>query len=364
MGGIDNLTITGWTAVSSEALEDIRRGDIGKITNRVVDGHTLTVTTTKGTFVLSAPDLDDPNVVTASDISNAMARLGVLQSGDVLFDIYMVMQLAFQVAKQERTTAREMRNLERDLQLSEIGKQVDSLRSAAAVSMVMGFATAGITLGMAGLSAYKLGTSMKQQISMDRVSEFRMARTQLTSAESRVTTLGAELEKAKKQIPVGDPTKSPLVTEESARAEVADTLSKKLDAAKESLTKAQKNFDAIERRMTAHDHALCDEVEKSGKEGTIREKLAQAQKESQQVGVLNQATMGITQAMQGLGSGLSGVDQAYAERHRGEAAKAESMAQEQAQWMQEMRDLVKDVQEKLQGILQSQSDTMKTILRV
>jgi hypothetical protein len=448
MGGIDSLTLTGWTAVSNEAAEEIRRGDIGVITKRDLDGGVLTITTTKGTFVFSAPELEDPGLVSPSDIVSALGSLDRLQDENVLFDIYMVMQLAHEVAKHERTTAREMRNLERDLQMSEIGKQVDKLRSAATLSMVMGLVTAGVTIGMAGFSALKLASTMKPQMSGNRVQQYTTAKSLLGTAETKVTTLGSKLEQAQAQLKTAEAAKTEAnakltsagedragvrrsleeatarrdaiklkldemrrpgssqkpgetdkvagqykeaegkcksLQEESKTADeayqkaqqeaaAADTehtqadrkvkdLKELLGAAWQDHKEAQANFATIKGRMKPEDQALLKEYENYG-QGALDEKTQQTQKVLRHVDLITQSTTGVSQALGGLGQGLAGLEQADAELHRGEAAKAESKAQEQTQWMQEMRDLVKDVQDKLQGILQSQSDTMKTILRV
>lgn len=67
--------------------------------------------------------------------------------------------------------------------------------------------------------------------------------------------------------------------------------------------------------------------------------------------------------MNAIGQGASGHLNAEATKHQGEATKADAAAQTENDFINAMRDLIRDVQEKLQSILASEADTMKSILR-
>lgn len=63
-----------------------------------------------------------------------------------------------------------------------------------------------------------------------------------------------------------------------------------------------------------------------------------------------------------VGQGVSGDINADAKKDEADATRADSRAQEMTDFINSLRDLIRDVQDKLEAIQQSQNDTMKQIL--
>jgi len=224
---------------------------------------------------------------------------------------------------------------------AQIQKNISKLESKLA-SVKQKIATSkGKTKFEAEMEAKKLSENLQAE-----KAELKNVQSERELMEGNVKIRQQELDKAKTQYGNG-----------------VKNLENKLNQAKAEKTQLEAKLQKIFDKLTPEDQKLAGMDKKTLNKG-IRGEQSKLDYQMRKLDVYNMATQALGQAVSAMGQGFSQLAQAAAEKHKGEAAKWESKAQEEQDWMNSMRDLLKDVAAKLQAMEESRTETLKSIFRV
>ncbi len=347
-------------------VDDAKLGEVKGLqdtNNEILSGATLTITNKAGkNFEMYIPYLEQPDSEMVdlyfqnklllhqekktNDKTIEQTNLGVenLNSDKIMNDMYQIMNLFCQVFQQQRKNAREMRNAERDLQMAAIDRQAQELRSAATTAMVTSFVSAAVTIGMSIGNIKTVRSGVKQQMQLNKINAYKQTRVKMNSLELKMQKLKMKLKQ-----PDLDP-------------KLKGQLKNQLKMVKDELASTRSRFNRIGDKISPQERELLLADEKTGGSSSTN-KQVQLDSGLRIIDGRTIIAQGVAQTSGGLGQGLSQIGQANAEKEKGEATQHETKAQDEQDWMNNMRDMLKDIAAKLQAIQQSQSETMRTIFR-
>jgi hypothetical protein len=128
-----------------------------------------------------------------SEGSNAGSGFYSLGDEQVLNDVFTVMQLFHECGSKMRENAREVRHAEHELQMEELQKQVNDLKTAAVTAIAMGITSMVIAVGMATVGFRGATKGMSKQMSLNKAKAFEMNNAKLDTMNTKLTATKNEL---------------------------------------------------------------------------------------------------------------------------------------------------------------------------
>lgn len=351
--------ITIGKAPDSPTPEEVRHKGVASISRTASAESLPPIMESPGGEGFGSPELPPPETLHQQSFKDAFDRLENLKNPDRMNELLEIMQLLYEVLKTQRATATAMRNAERDLQLAELDNQITELRNAATTAFVMGFVSAGVSLGFLGLGVAGAAKDIKASIALSRAQKFQQTQQEFVLAKKEFNVIQRQVDQARSQL------KSPMTVTERAQAQKnLASLEKQLDTAKTARDKTLAARDKAFERVQGDESArLMLRKDRLSEGSYMREKAIELAQSVKKLDMMNHIHSAVSSALQGTTAAAPQWIQAQAQVHQKEATRHEAKAQENEDWRQGMNQMISDIQQKLQSILQSYFETSRQILR-
>ena len=358
---IDSIGVTGFDPTAFQTELDAQLQQI----NNAPENATLTISEkfdmafnkAWDKLTLEAPGNQNPS---NDEMQSTLDKLE--NAGEM--NIQELMMLFHEMTVQNRRAAREARFAARDQQVTALGDAANKIREAAKMALISGIVSGSLSIagGIAGgVGAFKSGKAMQGSFkgtkTLQAKHDVRAAQTQVDDAAAGFKASQAKLERANAAQP---PNPSRV---KAAEAEVK--------ASKLELDKAVSNRAKVERNSGLSQDEIMKARTQTKEEinAEFRNNNTTVDADIQKSQMYSNYAQGGTQMATGMGqAGAAGAEYAKGEQEALQkedetaATKAETLAQEENDFMQTMKDLEREIREKLSAILTSRTDTNKKIM--